>query len=144
MKKWAWQNSRAALILWRSEGCIDFMEKRGLTVGRRGWKVILLAINNEPTELLGRHLFFIRAGPQSIFGSVPVKGITEWPPQDSNSRLRSFWLPSWYHLGYLNVGLFCSGAQSYHRTVSVRGVTAGMGRTVQSLMGSFVYLALGG
>ena len=24
----------------------------------------------------------------------------EWPPQDSNSRLRSFWLPFWYHLGY--------------------------------------------
>ena len=35
-----------------------------------------------------------------IFGSVPVKGITEWPSQDLNSRSRSFWLPSWYHLGY--------------------------------------------
>ena len=30
--------------------------------------------------LLGRHLFCIRAGPRSIFGSVPVMGITEWPP----------------------------------------------------------------
>ena len=46
----------------KQSSCIDFMEKRGLTVGRRGWKVILLAINNEPTELLGRHLFFIRVG----------------------------------------------------------------------------------
>ena len=34
--------------------------------------------------LLGRHLFFVRPGPRNIFGSVPVKGITEWPPQDSN------------------------------------------------------------
>ena len=29
----------------------------------------------------------------------------EWPPQDSNSRLRSFWLPSWYHLGYMGTSL---------------------------------------
>ena len=44
----------------------------------------------------------------------------------------------------INVGLFCSGAQPYHRTVPDGGITAGMGRTAQSLMGPFVYLALGG
>ena len=27
---------------------------------------------------------FVQAKPRSIFGSVPVRGIIEWPPQDSN------------------------------------------------------------
>ena len=40
--------------------------------------------HKRPTFMLGRHLFFIRVGPRSIFGSVPVMGIIEWPPQDSN------------------------------------------------------------
>ena len=42
----------------------------------------------------------------------------------------------------INVDPFCFGAQPYHRTVPVRDATAGMGRTTQSLMGPFVYLAL--
>ena len=44
----------------------------------------------------------------------------------------------------INVGLLCSGAQPYHRTMPVKGIIAEMGWTVQSLMGPFVYLALVG
>ena len=40
--------------------------------------------------------------------------------------------------------LLCSGAQPYHQTVPDGGITVGMGRTAQSLMGPFVYLALVG
>ena len=48
------------------------------------------------------------------------------------ARIQNKWRPN------INVGFFCSGAQPY------RGITAGMGRTAQSLMGPFVYLTLVG
>ena len=32
---------------------------------------------------VGTSFVFVQAGPRSIFGSVPVRGITEWPPQDA-------------------------------------------------------------
>ena len=54
------------------------------------------------------------------------------------ARIQNKWRPN------INVGLFCSGAQPYHRTVPDGGIRSGMGRTAQSLIGSFVYLALVG
>ena len=40
-----------------------------------------LVIDLSQIEHVGTSFVFVQAGPRSIFGSVPVRGITEWPPQ---------------------------------------------------------------